>query len=132
MNLLASCLIFIFLVVFYICRFDWPTGTKQIKEIENSYRNTIQDLKNAEIMLLKLKTFANFLLVNPLAIKKMILILNDHYFLFKNENHQLQFTVLSQIEILAHYELKVAKESLLPHPKLEENLDLVVSVINKR
>lgn len=132
MNALAACLFGTLLVIILITKCDWPVTKNEVRLLESSYRFMIGDLQNAEEMVLRLKALNSYLLVKPSAIAKMIEILSEHFELLKREEHNLQYTVLEQMEVLYYYQEQVLEQSLFPSRKLEKNLKIVISVVQRR
>jgi hypothetical protein len=90
------------------------------------------DLRNAQKMIMRLRTLQTHRFVHKEPIRDMILLLGRHYELLYNEKHFLQYTVLEQMEELGFLEKLVKTNTLLPCKKLEQDLDLVTYVIRRR
>lgn len=131
-NVVALVFIVIILLITFLFRLSWDVGVDTIKQLAIAYRYLLDDLRNAEQMILTLKSMTNFHFVRVAPIDKMEDILVGHYQLLSKEKHPLQFTVMEQLDILTFLRDQVAKETLLPSKKLERDYGLLVMVVNRR
>jgi hypothetical protein len=131
-NVTAVVLIVIIILLFLIFRLKWDIGVEDVQQLALGYRYLLADLRNAQKMILTLRTFNNFRFVKLEPIEKMEKILLDHYHLLSKENHPLQYTVVEQLDILTYMRTQAKPQTLLPCPKLERDYGLLVKVVNRR
>ena len=84
-------IIFAFFLVFSSIIFclRWPTNLNSIKELNIAYRHLLVDLRNAQKMILTLRSLASYQFVRAEPIEQMIDLLRDHYVLLYKEKHSL-------------------------------------------
>ncbi|CAG9333037.1 unnamed protein product [Blepharisma stoltei] len=129
----AALIILLFLMcAYFIFCLKWPVNLKTVKNLALGYRFLLADLRNAQKMILVLRSLSHYQFVKAEPVVAMIKLLRDHYYLLYNENHPLQYTVLEQLDILNYLQQRVSSQTLLPCKKLEENFGLVVRVMNRR
>ena len=122
------------LIILLVCAFGlkWDVGIETVKELAVGYRMLLQDLRNAQMMILNLRTFTSFMFVKAEPVQKMVGLLEEHYKLLSYENHPLQYTIAEQIDILSFLESQIKKVTLLPNENLERDFSLLLRVINRR
>ena len=116
----------------FMFRFKWEVGIESVKQLAIAYRYLLSDLRNAQKMILTLRTFNNYKFVKIDPIGKMVEILENHYKLLSDENHPLQYTVLEQLDILSYMKGQVEEETLLPSKNLERDYSLLTRVVTRR
>lgn len=131
-NAIAVVFIFVFFLLIVIFKLRWDVGVDTIKQLAIAYRYLLDDLRNAQRMILELKSMTNFHFVRVEPIKKMENLLVEHYQLLSKEKHPLQFTVMEQLDILTYLRSEVKDETLLPSKKLERDYGLLIKVVNRR
>lgn len=131
-NVTGLVLILIILLMVLVFRAKWDVGIDTVKQLAIAYRFLLADLRNAQKMILTLRTYNSFRFVKTDPIEKMIDILTEHYKLLSKENHPLQYTVVEQLDILSFMKLQVKEVTLLPSKKLERDFGLLVKVVNRR
>ena len=123
-------LLIIFMIFFF--RLNWDVGVESIKQLALAYRYLLDDLRNAQKMILTLKSMTSFHFIRKEPIIEMEKILVDHYKLLSKDKHSLQFTVMEQLDILSFLREQVEEETFLPSSKLERDYGLLVRVVNRR
>ena len=131
-NITGLVLIVIIFIMIYVFNIKWDIGIDSIKQLAIAYRCLLSDLRNAQKMILTLRTFTNYNFVKFEPIEKMTTLLTDHYKLLSDENHPLQYTVLEQLDILCFIKGQVHNETLLPSKNLERDYGLLKTVVTRR
>mmetsp|Transcript_18375 Transcript_18375/g.33017 ORF Transcript_18375/g.33017 Transcript_18375/m.33017 type:complete len:510 (+) Transcript_18375:2705-4234(+) len=131
-NMIGISLIGFVLLFSLIFCLKWPVHLHTIKELALGYRYLLNDLRNAQRMILVLRSLRSFQFVKAQNIVEMITLLREHYLLLYGEKHALQYTVLEQMDVLNFLKERVDRFSLLPCRRLEENFDLLVKLIKRR
>ena len=131
-NLSGLLLQFFILTLSVLFCLKWPASQRTVKQLMIRYRFLLIDLRNAQRMIMRLRTLQNHYFVHKEPIKGMIQLLGRHYQLLYNEKHFLQYTVLEQMEELGFLLNLVKSQSLLPCKRLENDIDLVIMVIRRR
>jgi hypothetical protein len=131
-NLIGLSLIgFVLLFSLLFC-LKWPVHLATIKELALGYRYLLNDLRNAQRMILVLRSLRCYQFVKAQNIVEMMGLLREHYLLLYSERHALQYTVLEQMDVLSFLKDRVDRFSLLPCRRLEENFHELVQVIQRR
>jgi len=131
-NVVALVFILVFFLLILLFKLRWDVGVDTIKQLAIAYRYLLDDLRNAQRMILELKSMTNFHFVRVEPIRKMENLLVEHYQLLSKERHPLQFTVMEQLDILTYLRSVVEDETFLPSKKLERDYGLLVKVVNRR
>lgn len=131
-NMIGICLIGFVLFFCVIFALKWPVHMSTIKELALGYRYLLNDLRNAQRMILVLRSLRSFQFVRAQNIVEMVSLLREHYLLLYRERHALQYTVLEQMDVLSFLKDRVDRFSLLPCRRLEENFDLLVKLFKRR
>ncbi|OMJ82282.1 hypothetical protein SteCoe_17063 [Stentor coeruleus] len=131
-NATGVVLIIIILIIVALFRMNWDVSIETVKQLAVGYRYLLADLRNAQTMILTLKSFNNSHFVKEKPIKQMEEILIKHYDLLSKENHPLQYTVIEQLDVLTFLRGQVHKETFLPNKNLERDYGLFAKVVNRR
>ncbi|OMJ72813.1 hypothetical protein SteCoe_28648 [Stentor coeruleus] len=131
-NITGLVLIGIIISVVLLFKMNWDVGIETVKQLAIGYRFLLADLRNAQTMILTLKSFNNFHFVKVKPILDMEEILIEHYGLLSKENHPLQYTVIEQLDILTFLRDQVRTETFLPNKNLERDYLIFAKVVNRR
>jgi hypothetical protein len=131
-NITGLVLLAIIISVVLLFKMNWDVGVETVKQLAVGYRFLLADLRNAQTMILTLKSFNNFHFVKVQPILDMEEILIKHYDLLSKENHPLQYTVIEQLDILTFLRDQVRTETFLPNANLERDYGIFAKVVNRR